>query len=238
MKHRAARWIGGWLVVAMLTVGLAATAQSAPSSPTATSGASIEGHSTREPDAIQSAEGILAAQPRDVVDRLMSENILVLEEIQAKGPLRGGIISAYVLFEQPVDRVYRLLAQSTRQSEFRPELTRIETVETRPHGQVDEQQLKILFQHYVFRIAYQLFPEQRRIEWNLDERFDNDLARLTGFWALYAMADGRTLGRSGTSVDVGPAVPAVLQDWITRKNVPETMRRVRMWVNSGGSYRP
>ena len=238
MKHRAPRWIGGWLALATLAVGFHATAQSVPTSPSSTSGTSSEARPSRELEASQSAEGILAAQPRDVVDRLMSEHILVLEEIQAKGPLRGGIISAYVLFDQPVDRVYRLLAQSTRQSEFRPELTRIETVETGPHGQVDEQQLKILFQHYVFRIAYQLFPEQRRIEWNLDERFDNDLARLTGFWALYAMADGRTLARSGTSVDVGPAVPAVLQDWITRKNVPETMRRVRMWVNSGGSYRP
>ena len=168
----------------------------------------------------------------------MAEKILVLEEIQAKGPLRGGIISAYVLFDPPIDRVYRLLAQSARQTEFRPELTRIETIESGPGGQVDEQRLKILFQRYVFRIAYQLMPEQRRIEWNLDERFDNDLAHVSGFWALYEMADGRTLGRSGTSVDVGPAVPAILQDWITRKNVPETMRRVRMWVNSGGTYRP
>ncbi len=219
----------------MLVVGLDAVAETVPSS---TSGRSSEAAPVRELEAIQSAEEILAAQPRDLVERLMGAKILVLEEIEAKGPLRGGIISSYVLFDQPIDRVYRLLAQSARQTEFRPELTRIETVETSPLGQVDEQRLKILFRSYVYRIAYQLFPDQRRIEWNLDERFDNDLTRLSGFWALYAMADGRTLGRSGTSVDVGPAVPVILQDWITRKNVPETMRRVQMWVNSKGTYRP
>jgi hypothetical protein len=237
VKRRARMGIGGWIAAATLAAGPGpdAVAETAPSSP---SGTASEAGAHRELEASQSAEDILAAQPRDLVDRLMAENILVLEEIQAEGPLRGGIISAYVLFDQPVDRVYRLLAQSARQSEFRPELTRIETVETGPRGPVDEQRLKILFRHYVYRIAYQLFPEHRRIEWNLDERFDNDLARLTGFWALYAMADGRTLGRSGTSVDVGPAVPAILQDWITRKSVPETMKRVRMWVNSGGTYRP
>lgn len=234
--HRAPRWIGGLLAVATLLVGSDAFAETASPSQSGTTNEAAP--PSLEPETSQTAEDILAAQPSDLVDRLKAENVLVLEEVQAKGPLRGGIISAYVLFDQPVDRVYRLLAQSTRQSEFRPELTRIETVETGPHGQVDEQQLKILFQHYVFRIAYRLLPEVRRIEWNLDERFDNDLARLSGYWALYAMADGRTLGRSGTSVDVGPAVPAVLQDWITRKNVPETMRRVRMWVNSGGTYRP
>lgn len=223
MNGRGLSWLGASLAVATLVAGSSAVADTAPPGKAA---------------APQSAEDILAAQPSDLVERLKVENVLVLEEVQAKGPLRGGIISAYVLFDQPIERVYRLLAQSTRQAEFRPELTRIEIVETAPQRQVDEQQLKILFQRYVYRIAYRLFPEERRIEWNLDERFENDLDRLTGFWSLHAMADGRTLGRSGTSVDVGPAVPAVLQDWITRKNVPETMRRVRMWVNSGGTYRP
>jgi len=96
----------------------------------------------------------------------------------------------------------------------------------------------ILFQRHVFRIAYQLLPGLRRIEWNLDECFDNDLAHVSGFGELHEMADGRTLGRSGSSIDVGPAVPAILQDWITRKDVPETMKRVRMWVDSKGTYRP
>jgi hypothetical protein len=232
LKHRAPRWVGGSIAGAMLIAGAGAVAQTVPP------GKSREAPPPREPEVVRSAEEILAAQPRDLVDRLMAENVLVLEEVQAKGPLRGGIISSYVLFDQPIDRVYRLLAQSARQTEFRPELTRIETVETGPRGQVDEQQLKILFQRYVFRIAYRLLPEQRRIEWNLDERFDNDLAHVSGFWELHEMADGRTLGRSGSSVDVGPAVPAILQDWITRKNVPETMKRVRMWVDSKGTYRP
>lgn len=219
----------------MLVAGAGAVAQTVPSSP---SGPSREAPPPRELEAIPSAEEILAAQPRDLVDRLMAENVVVLEEVQAKGPLRGAIVISYVLFDQSIDRVYRLLAQSARQTEFRPELTRIETVESGPQGQVDEQRLKILFQSYVFRIAYRLLPEQRRIEWKLDERFDNDLVHVSGFWALHEMADGRTLGRSGSSVDVGPAVPAVLQDWITRKNVPESMKRVRKWVDSGGRYRP
>ncbi len=106
-----------------------------------------------------------------------------------------------------------------------------------PHGPIDEQRLRILFRTYIFRLEYRLHPEQRRIEWILDERFDNDLTRLTGYWELFEMADGRTLGRSGTSVDVGPAVPAFLQDWITRKNLPVTMKRVQRWVDSEGGSR-
>ena len=76
------------------------------------------------------------------------------------------------------------------------------------------------------------------MDWELDPHFDNDLAGLVGFWEFYPLEDGRTLGRSGARVDVGPAVPASLQDWITRKNLPQSMEHVRQWVDSGGSYRP
>jgi len=186
---------------------------------------------------ILSAETILASQPADLVERLTEKNVLVMQEVREEGPMRGAIVSTYVLFEKPIDDVYALLAQSERQVEFRPELKSVVTVEQGPRGPVDEQRLRILFQRYVYRLIYELFPERRRIEWLLDERFDNDLAKVSGFWQLYEMKDGGTLGRSGTSVDVGPAVPAFLQDWITRKNLPRTMERVRLWVNSDGEDR-
>jgi hypothetical protein len=183
-------------------------------------------------------EDILRAQPEDIVERLMDKHVIMLQEIRADGPLRGGIISTYVIFEPNIQDVYGLLSQSSRQGEFRQELTSVETIEMKPEGPIDEQRLKILFQRYAYRLAFELEPDRYRIAWKLDERFDNDLAMVSGFWELYPMADGRTLGRSGTSIDVGPAVPSFLQDWITRKNIPRTMKHVRRWVNSHGEYRP
>jgi hypothetical protein len=190
------------------------------------------------PVEIPSAEMILSNQPKELVDRLFEENVVVLQEVRPEGGLRGGIISAYVIFDEPPGDVFELLAQSTRQTEFRPELTSIETIEMGPNGPIDEHRLKILFRRYEFRLQYRVHPQQRHIDWVLDERFDNDLAYVSGSWDLYEMSDGRTLGRSGTQIDVGPAVPAFLQDWITRKNLPQTMERVRLWVESEGIYRP
>lgn len=185
-----------------------------------------------------SAETILANQPVDLVARLMEENVIVLQEITEEGAHRGAIVSSYVIFEKPVERVYMMLAQSARQIEYRPELQSIETIEWGPDGPIDEQRLKILFRRYVYRLKYHLAPEERRIEWVLDERFDNDFARVFGYWELYEMTSGRTLGRSGTSIDAGPSIPTFLQDWVTRKNIPRAMKRVRRWVNSDGTYRP
>ena len=198
----------------------------------------LEGGRIPETLPITTAATILANQPRAVVDRLLEKNIVVMQEVREEGALSGGIITSYVMFAPPVDDVYRLLSQSSRQLEFRPELTSIETVEVGARGPIDEQHMKILFQRYVYRIEYRLDPDARRIEWYLDEDFENDLDMVNGFWELYAPDDGHTLGRSGTSIDVGAAVPGFLQDWITRKNLPKTMERVRRWVDSGGSYRP
>lgn len=186
----------------------------------------------------QTAETILATQPARIRDRLMEKNVIVMQEIGDEGPLSGSFIMAYVIFGQPIDRTYHLLSQSARQIEFRPELTSIETIEVSESGGIDVQRLKILFQRYVYYLEYRLDPRKRRIEWRLDTRFDNDLEDVEGFWEFYAMADDRTLGRSGTSVNVGRAVPAFLQDWITRKNLPKTMERARKWVNSEGTWRP
>ena len=98
--------------------------------------------------------------------------------------------------------------------------------------------MKIMFRRYVYRLKFEFDPERHHIQWSLDQSFDNDFRRVRGSWDLYALDDGRTLGRSGASVDVGPGVPVFLQDWITRKNLPGSMSNVRQWVNSDGEFRP
>jgi hypothetical protein len=223
------------LATSILAVALEAYGQSAPSTPAVQP---LESGRVPTVQSVTTASTILANQPGATVDRLFEKNIVVMQEVREDGSLSGGIITAYVIFADPPEKVFGLLSQSARQIEFRPELTSIEMVEMSEQGPVDEQRLKILFQRFVYYIQYRIDRANHRIEWRLDHRYESDLDQLDGFWELYAMEDGRTLGRSGTSVDVGGAVPAFLQDWLTRKNLPQTMERVRLWVDSGGTYRP
>ena len=186
----------------------------------------------------QTAEMILASQPSDIRDRLFEQKYVVMQEIREPGA-PPGMFLAYVLFEAPPARVYRFLSQTARQKEFRPELTGVETVSITPPGRsVEEYRLKVLFQRYVYRLEYRMDPEARRLEWSLAEGFENDLDSIEGFWELYEMEGDRTLGRFGTTVDAGANIPRFLQDWLTRKNLPKQMQRVRAWVDSGGTYRP
>ena len=100
---------------------------------------------TPDTEPVQTAKSILANQPAKLVDRLMKKKLIVMQEVREEGSLRGGLVSSYVIFDMPIERVYKLLSQSARQVEFRPELTSIETIEYLPRGPVDEQRLKILF---------------------------------------------------------------------------------------------
>lgn len=176
--------------------------------------------------------------PSEIVESLLRDKVIVMQQMQPEGALEGALTVAYVIFDLRREHVYELLAQTERQIEFRPELTSIKRHRVSATGPVDEQRLKILFRDYAYHLQFEFEPERYHIQWSLDPNFDNDLDRVLGYWDLYALEGERTLGLSGACVDVGPGVPVFLQDWITRKNLPRSMARVRDWVNSGGLYRP
>jgi hypothetical protein len=181
------------------------------------------------------ADDPLVELPAELVERLYEKRLLVLQEVRARGPLSGGMLLAFVIFEQPRARVLELLGQTWRQAEFRPELRSIETVARHPDGTTDEHRLRILFVEVVYRLRYHTDREAARIAWALDPAFDNDLARVDGFWDLYELEASRTLGRFGTAIDVGPVLPPFLQDMATRRNLPRTLERCRRWVDADGA---
>jgi hypothetical protein len=145
---------------------------------------------------------------------------------------------ALVLFERPKDFVRQMLVQTSRQKEYRPELKRLEPIESTPEGSLDEYRIRVMFVNITYRMRYVVDREHCRISWALDPEFENDLQDVEGFWELHEIDAGRTLARFGTRVDVGPAVPGFIQDFATQKNVPQTVDRTRRWVDSGGTWRP
>jgi hypothetical protein len=184
---------------------------------------------------VRTAEQLLAAEPPELTERLRRERMLVLEDV---GSGQDSFIVAFVLFAQPRARVTALLEQAERQPEYRPELKSVRTIERTPDMRIDEQHLTILFQDFVYRLRYQRNAEGDRLEWKLDPTFDNDLRQVEGFWELYDGRDGTTLGRFGSRVDVGPAVPAFVQKTLSRQTVLRYVENIRRWIDSEGSWRP
>jgi hypothetical protein len=150
----------------------------------------------------------------------------------------GSWVRGYVLFEAPRPEVMRLLSQSARQQEYRPELRRLRTIRRTEGESIDEHRMVILFVKITYRLRQRVDFEAHRIAWDLDPEFDTPIRAIEGSWELYEMADGGTLGSFATRVDVGPALPAFLQEYATRKSVPRTLERTRRWVDSHAAWRP
>ncbi len=184
-----------------------------------------------------SAEQLLASEPPELVERLLRDRLMILEEVDGG---RDSFVIAYVIFERSMDDVVALLRQAERQMEYRPELRSVETVEVLEDGRVDEQRLRVVFTSLVYRIRYREKLAEGRLEWSLDPRFDNDVAKLEGFWELrpYASDSGRTLARFGSNVDVGRAVPRFLQRGMSRRTVVRYLENCRQWIDSDGVWRP
>lgn len=224
----------GWGVAACLAAGDAAAVADRAAGPCEASPPS----SWRGPGAEPlTADAILASQPPDVVEDLLEGKVVLTQELAADREGSERFIAALVIFDQPRDRTMRLLTQTARQIEFRPELKHIETVDWLSHGNIDEQRLRIMFVKVVFRQRNCWDLAAGRMWWELDPDYDNDLSRLEGFWEFYELSERRTLARFGTRLDVSGALPGFLQDYITRRNVPQNMERVRKWVNSNGRFR-
>jgi hypothetical protein len=173
---------------------------------------------------------VLAAQSPKLVQTLREEKVVL-------DPPHGSsahATRAFVIFEQPVDRVFELLSQSWRQREYRPEIESIETVAELGDGTVDEHHMRIMFVEIQYRLRNHRDPSARRLSWELDPAFDNDLERVEGSWELFPFEGGRTLGVFGTVVEVSDRMPSFLQDYATRKNLPGTLERCRRWVDAGG----
>ncbi len=231
------RWLGPAL--ALLALGAAA-----PHGARAEAPAAAEAHAAVAPQAVKTtavmgsaaprAEVVLTGYAAQALERLRKKGLVMLDGTQNEHP-----IAALVIFKQPREKTFRLLAQSERQNEYRPEITSIRTIERRPEGPLDEHQLKIMFVKVAYRLQFLLDYEARSLRWTLDPQFDNGLEHVAGVWELYEYSDAQqTLGRFGTAVRVGKGLPRWLQDSVSRSKVPDTLEATRRWVDSSGRWRP
>ena len=183
------------------------------------------------------AEDLLAALPSELIERLHQERVVMLQEF-GEEEAHGGRIHALVLFERPRNQVIRHLIQSSRQIEFRPELRRAELVEEFDGGHRVDFEIRMMLMRIRYRALHGWDFERGLVWWALDPDHDNDIAVLEGRWEVFVLDAKRAIARFGTKIDVGPALPAFLQDFATRKQLPKAMHNVRRWVDSGGTYRP
>ena len=180
------------------------------------------------------AEPYLRAISPDLLPRLEREHFVMLPGDAANPGLAQGL----VLFSKPYTQVWQLLTQTHRQREYREELAELTHFERTESAVVERHRIRMLFVGLSYHLRYEFDPSRCHIEWSLAPNYQNDIEQISGVWDLYTLGGDRTLGRLGTAVRVGKAMPKSMQDSITRAKVPESLENVRRWVDSDGKWRP
>ena len=178
------------------------------------------------------------ALPLELQRTLLKEGqSLMGEQKETESGSYAGYIKAVAIFKQPKARTYELIIHPTLQPLYLPRLTGAKAVDDPPFGELVEFKLKVLFSSFKFYTRHWFYPEYARIEWALDSKKKSDIALQEGYWQLYKLDDNTTIGEYGTRVDTGVAVPAFVQNFLARKDIPKALTAFRKYIDSDGKYR-
>lgn len=193
------------------------------------------------PALMTSADEWIAASPSALRDSLRTTGIAFpTRKVRREkfAPLCDEVTPAVVVFDQNPRVVFDLLIQTERHQEFMDAFGETEPISRAPADHVDRHEVSILFTSLVYHVRHHWDVEASRIWWDLSPAHENDLRGIIGYWELYPLVGGGSVGFYGTAVDVGPMIPKRMQESLTRKNLRSAVGRIREWVvREGGNPR-
>lgn len=163
--------------------------------------------------------------------------VLLGNQEKSAGKSYAGFIKAVAIFKVSKARAYELIVEPVKQPLYLPRLVSAKSIDAPANGENIQFHLRVLFNNIHFRTRHWFFPEYSRVEWKLDPKFKNDIADQEGFWQLYAVGPDLTVGEYGTRIDTGMAVPASIQEFLARRDIPSALTAFRAYINSDGKFR-
>jgi hypothetical protein len=189
----------------------------------------------------QGAGTWLDASPVTLQDALREKGFAFTGGSIPNGAIVGlceNVTTAVVVFDDPPEEVFALLTETERHGAFMRDLDGLIPVSRAPEDHVDRHEIRILFTRIVYHTRHHWDEKTRRIWWDLSPNHSNDLSRVIGYWELYPLSGGRSLGFYGTAVDVGPVIPKRMQAAITKRKMYSAVRSIRAWVDREGDNEP
>ncbi len=162
------------------------------------------------------------------------ESVLT-KTISRSGDQRA-LIEVAVVYNQPVEEVWRLLSNTENQLKYIDELKDLKVINKKPTEDNIEFIVKFFFMDITYRVIHKFDHANYYMHWGIDPNFDNSIRDLRGFYRFYPYGEGKTLSRYGTRVTVINLIPRFVEDYLIKKNLPKALAGVKKYVDSGGTY--
>ncbi|MFN7135126.1 MAG: SRPBCC family protein [Myxococcales bacterium] len=172
--------------------------------------------------------------------RLQKGEVVVRGEVyktaEGKNAGRG---KAWVIIKKPREAVYEQLTKGYDQfPEFMPRLKKVNVISRSEDAMLVRSYVGVAFSTYEYTLKFKLDPAAFQTNWVLDKSAKNDIKDTAGEWKLLELEPGvSTLAQYSISVDSGMFVPQFLEDYMTRKDLPEILNALRKRVESDGKWK-
>jgi len=142
----------------------------------------------------------------------------------AKGNARAtGLAIGFI--DAPKDKIMDTILDYPSYPEFMPRVKAISLTGEGEH-QVVNYTIKVTLLTIKYAMVHQVDRAAGTIQFNLDKTKKNDIADSQGFWALKPHKNGTIIYYS-VLVDTGMAVPKAIEDYLTKKDLPNLIAKVR-----------
>lgn len=182
-------------------------------------------------------KAFLRTLPVGLVRKLMEDKYVLLPEETSTAGSFSGYIRALTLFHQPKKEVYDLILNFDDQGLYQPRLDYAKSVTRTRDSDLVHFRLKVLLLEVNYWTQHWMYPEYSRIEWNLADGYKQELKMAEGFWQLFEVKDDMTIAVYGTRINTGFSVPAKIQYFLTKQDIPSALEAFIKYISSGGTYR-
>lgn len=165
--------------------------------------------------------------------------VVVHKEVVDTPDGKKGRGHAWVVINKPREAVYEQLTTGYKDfAEFMPRLEKVEVKSLTATSMKVRSYVGVAFSTYAYTLAFKLDPAAYTLSWTLDRSEKSDIRDTAGSWKLHELEPGKsTLAEYTISVDSGKFVPQFLEDYLTRKDLPEILNAIRKRVESGGKWK-
>lgn len=190
-------------------------------------------------DAKTHSEGSLVLAEMDEKTRrqLLEKGLVLAGDHSGDDEDVKGWVKAWVIAEQPREKVFELLIQPSAQAGFLPRLVSSKTVKREGTTELTRFHIRVALVNVHTQVLHQWWPEVSRLAWALDPTFENGVKHQEGFWNVYALDEKTSLLEYGTILQTSSLVPRFVQDHLTRSDLPSAMEAMKKYLDSGGTWR-
>ena len=140
----------------------------------------------------------LESLPPSAREALLKDGQVILDtKTSGSGP---SLVKAAVRFARSRADTYALISQPAEQHTFLPHVEVSRPVGERTElGEREDFEVAFLFV-FKYRTQHWFYPEEDRVEWNLDPTGGDGLEAQLGYWQLYELDENTTLAEYGTHI--------------------------------------